>query len=422
MPTLAQTLISKASGQNNLTPGDVVMCQVDLAMIHDSGGPRRVKPILDRLKRKVWDRDKIVVVTDHYVPADTDETRAIQSLTRQWVQDQAIQHFYDEQGICHVVLPERGHLLPGMFCVGGDSHSPTGGAFGAYMFGIGATEMAGVLATGEIWIKVPETILIKWDNHLSSLVTAKDMMLATCRKIGMGGGRYQAIQYTGDAIRDLPMQERMTLSNMAAELGAQAGLIAPDDVTAAYIQEVGGVMPPNWQDFQIDAPDPDGEVISFDAAYLSPQIAAPHSPANADDASLFHHTAFDVAYIGACTGAKYIDLAAAASVLKGRSIAKGITLKVAPASLRDQRRAEADGIMQILESAGAQFLSNSCGICAGYGSDRLGEHEVCLSSTARNFRGRMGAPTSQVYLASPYTVAASAVAGYMTDPRQVAEG
>ena len=162
MPTLAQTLISKASGQNNLTPGDVVMCQVDLAMIHDSGGPRRVKPILDRLNRKVWDRDKIVVVTDHYVPADTDETRAIQSLTRQWVQDQTIQHFYDEQGICHVVLPERGHLLPGMFCVGGDSHSPTGGAFGAYMFGIGATEMAGVLATGEIWIKVPETILIKW--------------------------------------------------------------------------------------------------------------------------------------------------------------------------------------------------------------------------------------------------------------------
>ncbi len=422
MPTLAQTLISKASGQNNLTPGDVVMCQVDLAMIHDSGGPRRVKPILDRLNRKVWDRDKIVVVTDHYVPADTDETRAIQSLTRQWVQDQAIQHFYDEQGICHVVLPERGHLLPGMFCVGGDSHSPTGGAFGAYMFGIGATEMAGVLATGEIWIKVPETILIKWDNHLSPLVTAKDMMLATCRKIGMGGGRYQAIQYTGDAIRDLPMQERMTLSNMAAELGAQAGLIAPDDVTAAYIQEVGGVMPPNWQDFQIDTPDPDGEVISFDAAHLSPQIAAPHSPANADDAALFHHTAFDVAYIGACTGAKYIDLAAAASVLKGKSIAKGITLKVAPASLRDQRRAEADGIMQILESAGAQFLSNSCGICAGYGSDRLGEHEVCLSSTARNFRGRMGAPTSQVYLASPYTVAASAVAGYMTDPRQVAEG
>jgi len=422
MPTLAQTLISKASGQNNLTPGDVVMCQVDLAMIHDSGGPRRVKPILDRLNRKVWDRDKIVVVTDHYVPADSDETRAIQSLTRQWVQDQTIQHFYDEQGICHVVLPERGHLLPGMFCVGGDSHSPTGGAFGAYMFGIGATEMAGVLATGEIWIKVPETILIQWNNHLSPLVTAKDMMLATCRKIGMGGGRYQAIQYTGDAIRDLPMQERMTLSNMAAELGAQAGLIAPDDVTAAYIQDVGGVMPSNWKNYQIDAPDPDGEVILFDAAQLSPQIAAPHSPANADDAGLFDHTAFDVAYIGACTGAKYVDLAAAASVLKGKTIAKGITLKVAPASLRDQRRAEADGIMQILESAGAQFLSNSCGICAGYGSDRLGEHEVCLSSTARNFRGRMGAPTSQVYLASPYTVAASAVAGYMTDPRQVTGG
>ena len=222
METLARKLIARAAGQSGVSAGDVVICKVDLAMIHDSGGPRRVKPMLERLGRRVWDRDRVVVVTDHYVPADTEETRAIQALTRQWVQDEDIANFYDQQGICHVVLPERGHLSPGMFCVGGDSHSPTGGAFGAYMFGVGATEMAGVLATGEIWLRVPETILIQWNNSLGACVTAKDMMLAVCGEIGMGGGRYQAIQYAGTAIRNLSMQERMTMSNMAAELGAQA--------------------------------------------------------------------------------------------------------------------------------------------------------------------------------------------------------
>lgn len=419
MTTLAQTLIAKASGQQTVNPGDIVVCGVDLAMIHDSGGPRRVKPILERLNRNVWDNSKVVVVTDHYVPVESEETLAIQALTQQWVIDQDIANFYDQQGICHVVVPERGHLTPGMFCVGGDSHSPTGGAFGAYMFGIGATEMAGVLATGEIWIKVPETIMITWDNSLSPLVTAKDMMLATCGAIGMGGGKYQAIQYIGQAVHDLSMQDRMTMSNMAAELGAQAGLIAPDQKTADYVVAAGGIMPEDWRDYQIEIAGADDR-HHFDASTLAPQIAAPHSPENADNADEFRNTNFDLAYIGACTGAKYVDLAAAASVLEGRKIASGITLKVAPASLQDQRRAEADGIMKILEDAGAEFLPNSCGICAGYGADRLTEDQVCISTTARNFQGRMGVPSSKVYLASPFTVAASAVAGGMIDPRELA--
>ena len=421
MKTLAHKLISVASGVPSIATGDIVICNVDLAMIHDSGGPRRVKPILERLNRSVWDKDKVVVVTDHYVPATNAETQAIQALTKEWVREQDIEKFYDEQGICHVVLPERGHLSPGKFCVGGDSHSPTGGAFGAYMFGIGATEMAGVLATGTIWIKVPETILIRWHNQLSPFVTAKDMMLATCRKIGMGGGRYQAIQFAGDAVRQLGMQDRMTLSNMAAELGAQAGLIAPDETTIDYIHKAGGIVPEDWLSYQIEAAETDDNLLSFDAAALAPQIAAPHSPANADDAEAFKNTRFDLAYIGACTGAKYVDLVAAASLLRGRRIAKGVTLKVAPASLNDQKRAEEEGIMQILQDAGAEFLGNSCGICAGYGDDRLSENQVCLSSTARNFKGRMGAASSAVYLASPYTVAASAIAGTMIDPRYVAE-
>ena len=419
MNTLAQKIIANACNKVSVEPGEIVVCKVDLAMIHDSGGPRRVKPILEKLNRKVWDKEKVVVVTDHYVPIESEETRAIQELTQKWVLDQDIKNFYDQQGICHVVVPEKGHLKPGMFCVGGDSHSPTGGAFGAYMFGVGATEMAGVLATGEIWLKVPETIFIRWKGKLDNLVTAKDMMLATCRQIGMGGGQYQAIQYIGEAIYNLSIQERMTMSNMAAELGAQTGLIAPDKKTVDYIERSDGQVPKNWMEFCIDTPTSNATVFEFDASSLSPQIAAPHSPENAENAEEFSNTVFDIAYIGACTGAKYVDLAAAASVLKGRRIASSVSLKVAPASLQDEKKALNDGTLKILQDAGAEFLPNSCGICAGYGKDRLTEGQVCLSSTARNFQGRMGAPSSRVYLASPYTVAASAVVGKMIDPREL---
>ena len=414
--SLAQKIIAKAVGKEYVTPGEVEIANIDLAMIHDSGGPRRVKPILDRLGVDVWSSEKIVVVTDHYVPEFNNETKAIQKLTRDWVKTNNIRSFYDQMGICHVVVPENGHLKPGMFVVGGDSHSPTGGAFGAYMFGIGATEMAGVLATGEIWIKVPETIGINWSGKLNGFVTAKDMMLYACGKLGMDGGKYQAVEFSGSTISTLDMQERMTLSNMTAELGGQAGIIAPDDVTKRYLKNVSSI------DIDI-APwfsDQDAKFLEshqFDATGLPPQVAAPHSPANSIDITETKGTKVDVAYIGACTGAKLSDLRMAASVLKGRKLASGVRLLVAPASLKDQETAKTEGIMQIFEDIGASILPNSCGICAGYGSERLGEDIVCISSTARNFQGRMGALSSGVYLSSPYTVAASAICGKISDPR-----
>src|SRR5688572_3141284 len=237
--TLAQKLVARAAGRSTVTPGEIVTCKVDLAMMHDSGGPRRVKPMLERLGAKVWDPSKVVVITDHYVPAHDDESRKIIRIARDWVREAGIDNFHDEQGICHVVLPERGHLRPGLFAVGGDSHSSTGGAFGAYMFGIGATEMLGVLVTGEIWLKVPHTIRMWWDGRLAPGVSAKDMMLHLCGRFGMDGGQYQAVEYAGEAVRALSMQERMTLSNMTAELGGQAGLIAPDAVTAEWLAGVG---------------------------------------------------------------------------------------------------------------------------------------------------------------------------------------
>lgn len=414
--TLAEKIIANAAGRETVRPGEVVTCKVDLAIIHNSGGPRRVKPILERLGVGVWDPSRVVAVSDHYVPAFDAESAAILSLTREWVAQQGIDKFYDMQGICHVVLPERGHLRPGMFVVGGDSHSPTGGAFGCFMFGIGATEMAGVLVTGEIWLRVPETIAIEWNGHLGPGVSAKDIMLHLCGKLGMDGGRYQAIEYRGEAIRALPMPERMTLCNMAAELGAQAGMIAPDVTTAAFLKNVGAEVG-DMTRWQSDAEASPTEHHRFDAGTLPPQVAAPHSPANAAPVNSYEPTKIDQAYIGACTGAKLVDLRMAASVLRGRKVAKGVRLLIAPASTRTTAEAAADGTLATLTEAGAILMPSGCGACAGYGAGVLAEREVCIASTARNFKGRMGAASAQVYLASPYTVAASAVAGAIADPR-----
>src|SRR2546428_3436173 len=354
--TLAQKLVARAAGRSTVTPGEIVTCKVDLAMMHDSSGPRRVQPMLERLGAKVWDPGKVVVITDHYLPAHDDESRNIIRIARQWVREAGIDSFYDAQGICHVVLPERGHLRPGMFVVGGDSHSPTGGAFAAYMFGIGSTEMLGVLVTGEIWLKVPHTIAMDFDGAFARGVSAKDVMLFLIGRFGLDGGQYQAVEYRGSAIRALPMQERMTLCNMTAELGGQTGLIASDEVTRDYLKT----------DIELWASDADAPTVAhhrFDASELQPQVAAPHSPANTRPVTDFQQK-IDLAYIGACTGAKLADLRMAASVLRGRK-AKS-KLIVAPASLRDQQAAEREGTLKVLLDAGAELLANSCGMCAGY--------------------------------------------------------
>src|ERR671924_816445 len=236
MMTLAQKLVARAAGRASVTPGEIVTCKVDLAMMHDSGGPRRVKTLLERLGAKVWDPSKVVVITDHYLPEYDDESRKILRIARDWVREAGVENFYDAQGICHIVLPERGHLRPGMFAVGGDSHSPTGGAFACYMFGVGATEMLGVLVTGEIWLKVPHTIAMEFDGALAPGVSAKDIMLFLIGRFGLDGGQYQAVEYRGSAIGALPMQERMTLCNMTAELGGQTGLISSDETTAQFLK------------------------------------------------------------------------------------------------------------------------------------------------------------------------------------------
>ena len=420
--SLAQKLVARAAGRADVAVGEIVTCNVDLAMFHDSSGPRRLKPMLEELGAQIWDKSKVVLVMDHYVPERDDEARRIVRIARDWAREQALPHVYDSQGICHVVVPQHGHIRPGMFYVGGDSHSPTGGAFGAYMFGIGSTEMLGVLVTGEIWLRVPQTIAMNWSGNLGAGVCAKDMMLAMIARFGMNGANYQAVEFTGSAVRALSMQERMTLCNMSAELGAQTGLVAADGVTWQWLDALDAQPHSTHAQRHSFTSDPSSFDVQhdFDASQLSPQLAAPHSPAHGVPIAEHADTRIDVAYIGACTGAKLDDLRFAARVLKGKKIASGVQLMVAPASLKDRVQAEAEGTMQALRDAGASVLPSACGVCAGYG-DSFADGQTVISSTARNFKGRMGPPGTQVFLASAYTVAASALRGRITDPRGVME-
>ena len=415
--TLVEKIIARASGLSSVAPGDIVTCKVDLAMFHDSSGPRRVGPRMRELGASVWDPSKVVVVTDHYTPAVDLESAAIQKLTREWAKENKVGAFYDQQGICHIVLAEGGHLKPGMFCAGGDSHSTTGGAFGCYMAGFGAIEMTGVMVTGDIWTRVPETVRVDWTGRLPEGVVAKDMMLLLCGALGVQNA-FKVVEYGGEAVEALPMQERLVLTNMAAELGAETGLIAPDAVTLAAIRQAGGEV--DDEAVRIWRSDPDAAfeaVHQFDASALEPQVALPNSPANAGPVAAAEARRIDQAYIGACVGAKLQDLHMAARVLDGRKVAAGVRLMIAPASAATMRKAAADGTLATLTEAGAILLPTGCGACAGYGAGVLADGEVCISSTNRNFKGRMGHMTSEVYLASPYTVAASAIEGRVCDPR-----
>jgi 3-isopropylmalate/(R)-2-methylmalate dehydratase large subunit len=414
--TLAQKLVARAAGRDHVVPGEIVVCKVDLAMFHDSSGPRRLKAMLDDLGAPIWDKNKVVLVIDHYVPEADDESRRIVRMTREWAAEQALPHVYDSLGVCHVVVPQHGHVLPGMFCVGGDSHASTAGAFGAYMFGIGATEMAGVVSTGEIWLKVPQTLFMRWSGRLTLGVSAKDMMLTMLGRFGVNGGRYEAVEYCGEAVQALSMPERMTLCNMSAELGAQVGLVAPDLTTHAWLAATGmhKTEVNRWHSDE----DCIGTWHQFDASTLAPQVALPYSPANVRPVDDLEPTRIDVAYIGACTGAKIDDLRAAAQVLAGFHVASHVKLLVAPASERDRQLAERAGILRRLVEAGATLLPSTCGACAGHGN-AIPDGSTVISTTARNTPGHMGSPGARVFLASPFTVAASALRGSICDARDV---
>lgn len=417
--TLVEKIIARAAGVDRVAPGQLVTAQVDLAFAHDSSGPRRWAPMLRELGVGLWDPQKVAIVSDHYVPAVDAESARILKLAREFAAEHQVGAFFDMVGICHLVLPEHGLIRPGAFVAGGDSHSPTAGAFGAYAAGYGATDMAAIVATGETWLAVPETIRVEWSGRFGAGVAAKDIMLFLCRGLGMDNA-FKAIEYGGDTVEGLSMAERMVLCNMAAELGCEAGVVAPDRTTFDYLRAARRPVEDEAAALAL-ASDRDAvyaAVHHFNAATLQPQIAAPHDPSRTQDVTEHVGIKVDQCYIGACVGAKIEDLRMAAAVLKGRKVSPNTRLLIAPASQKTTTTATQDGTLQTLMEAGAVLLPSGCGACAGYGAGVLADGEVCISSTNRNFRGRMGSKEAQVYLGSPYSVAAAAVEGRIADPRQ----
>ncbi len=411
--TVAQKILAKKSGRATVEPGEIVWCDVDLAMVHDSSGPRRLGPLLEKLGAEIWDASKVVIVTDHFVPPNDQTEVEIQQITRTFARERKIEKFHEMEGICHIVPLERGYVLPGTLFVGADSHSTTAGVMGAFAVPVGSTEMLGVMVTGQIWLKVPETIRIEWQGRLPGYCMAKDMVLKVLGEIGDDGATYMALEYGGEGVYALPFDERIVLTNMAIEHGAKTGIIPPDALVLDLAKDHGA--------FEAVYPDPDARyarVVRNRADELVPLVATPGAPDNVATAEEATGERIDQAYIGACTGAKYHDLEAVARIVKGRRVADGVRFLIAPSSTETTRRAAQTGVLATILESGAKLLPTGCGACAGLGHGVLGPGERCVSSTNRNYPGRMGHILAEVFLASPMTVAASAIAGAIADPRE----
>ena len=421
--TLVEKIIARAAGLGTVRPGELVTARVDFAFAHDSSGPRRWRPMLEKLGVGLWDPSRVAIVSDHYVPATDAESAEILKGTRAFARDFKVSNFFDMVGICHLVLPEHGLIRPGAFIAGGDSHTPMAGAFGTYAAGYGATDMAAIVATGETWLSVPSTIRVDWHGAFSQGVVAKDIMLFLCRVLGMDNA-FKAIEFAGPAIANLSMPERMVLCNMAAELGAETGTIAPDQVTFDYLKTVGRPIEDEVaaRAFASDETARYEAVHQFDLNILGPQIAGPHAPENSGDIAQFAGVKIDQAYIGACVGAKLSDLRMAAEILSGKKVSSRTRLLIAPASSHTTQAAAREGILESLIASGAILLPTGCGACAGMGAGLLASGETCISTTNRNFKGRMGHAEADVYLGSPYSVAAAALAGEIVDPRPYMTG
>ena len=420
--TISEKILAKASARPEVHAGDIVWVDIDKAMMDDILGPR--VEIADNLKKmgtKVWNPDKVVIVSDHYTPPANIKQANIVKFTRDWASENGVKNYYEFAGPCHQVMVDKGHVRPGAVVVGTDSHTTTYGAFTCFSTGIGSTEMSGVLATGQTWMKVPQTIRINWNGELRDGVMAKDVSLRTIKSLGHAGATYKAMEYAGSTIESMIMDERMCLSNMAVEAGAKVGLIGYDSVTAKFMQEHFGVT----ESFDEFNSDPDAEfcqVLNFTAEELVPQVACPHEVDNVYDVTEAGRVKVDQVYIGSCTGGRYNDLKTAADLLKGKRVNSRIRVLVSPASKDIYNECLKNGILETLADAGCTILGSTCGACLGVHSGNIGDNEICVATTNRNFLGRMGSKSSGVYLASPLTAAATALTGELTDPREFLKG
>jgi 3-isopropylmalate/(R)-2-methylmalate dehydratase large subunit len=431
--TLTEQILAKAAGRDSVGPGDNIWVNVDVLMTHDVCGPGTIGVFKKQFGEhaKVWDREKVVIIPDHYIfTKDAMANRNVDVL-RAFVKEQNLPYYYDVgtkdyKGVCHIALPEEGHTRPGEVLLGTDSHTCTAGAFGQFATGIGNTDAGFVLGTGKTWLKVPQTMRFVFHGEMPPYLMAKDLILAVIGDIGVDGATYRAMEFDGDGVYSLNIEERMTLCNMAIEAGGKNGIIAADQLTIDFVTHRGkksGSKP-----FKVFKPQA-GAVTSFEKVYdvtqLEPTIAKPHSPDNKAKVREVVGTKLDRAYIGSCTGGKMTDFRAAAGILKGQSVR--IDTFVVPATTEvaaglDTEMIDGISLRNIFLNAGAKIGEASCAACLGGPSDTFGRLNTpisCISTTNRNFPGRMGHKEAQVFLASPLTVAASAIRGVISDPRDM---
>jgi 3-isopropylmalate/(R)-2-methylmalate dehydratase large subunit len=413
--TMAEKILGRASNQD-VASGDIIDGAVDLAMSHEN-----TAAISGKFKSigvpRVWDPSKIVVPIDHCAPAANEDYAKNHKIIREFVKEQNITNFYDiKAGVCHQVLPEKGHVKPGVLIVGSDSHTPTYGAFGAFATGIGRTEMAAVYATGKIWLRVPESFKIVVEGNLPDKVSAKDVILYIIGDLRADGANYKSVEFFGDTVGRMTVGERMVLCNMSAEMGAKAGMVPFDDTTRRYLDERTDRM------YTVLNPDLDAvyeRTVTVTVSDLEPQVACPHTVDNVRPVSKVEGIPVNQAVLGTCTNGKVEDLAAAALILKGKKVADSVRLIVIPASTEVYMEAVENGVILDLVKAGAVVCNPNCGPCLGAHEGALAPGEVCISTSNRNFKGRMGCKDAEIYLGSPATVAASALTGSITDPRGV---
>lgn len=418
--TMAEKILAMHSGEKEVVPGQIVNARPDLVMGNELSTILAVHEFHRIGAKRVFDPSKIVIVFSHFTPAKDVRTADLCREVREFVREQGIKDFYDvgRGGIEHVLLPDRGYILPGTLVVGGDSHSCTYGALGCFGTGIGSTDLAAVMILGEIWMRVPESIKIVFHGRPGRWIVGKDLILHALGKLSVEGARYMSVEYTGEALDYLPMSDRFTIANMAIEMGAKAGMIPPDRTSREFLSRV------TRRKYQIVKADPEAayaRVVEFDVSKLEPQIAAPMSPDNVVAIREVEGIAIDQVFIGSCTNARIEDLRIACQILKGRKVASTTRLIVTPGSQDVYLQAMKEGLAEVITEAGGAFTDSSCGACLGGHMGVLGEGETCLSTTNRNFPGRMGHVTAKVYLANPAVAAATAVTGYVTHPNEVME-
>jgi 3-isopropylmalate/(R)-2-methylmalate dehydratase large subunit len=414
--TFAEKVLARKAGLERVVPGQIVTVRPDKLLTHDN-----TSAIASAFRKmgvtRMADPNMSVIVLDHVTPAANETYAASHKAVREFVAEQGIQAFYDiGEGICHQVLPEKGHAWPGALIVGSDSHTPTHGAFGAFAAGIGRTEAAAVMATGDIWLRVPDSFKIVVSGTLPARVSAKDLILYIIGDLRADGADYRSVEFTGRAIRDMSIAGRMVLTNMAAEMGAKNAVVESDSRTREWLR---GRVQGGYAEIRADSDARYERVLEYDVTHLVPQVARPHTVDNVVPVTEVVGTRIDQALIGTCTNGRLEDLAAAAAILSGKRIASHVRLLVLPASREVLLAAVGQGIIADLVAAGATLLNPGCGPCLGAHQGCMAPGEVTISTANRNFKGRMGSKEAFTYLASPATVAASALTGVITDPRQV---